>query len=208
MLGLRAAVRPHRLSPVALAVLVIEGAAAAKARLPNRELGFPAFGALSVGTRQRRANQAAMHRPVVIGARCLGRQIRLARRRRREVERLAGRRLGRGHLIRSGAVGFEPIEPHGGRRHSRGGALAPLRRHFRVLVLVIGLARRAPRLLHLVVNHGDDSVVGDAALARTVVVQDVTEPNPALLHLPVRPSQFRTGRSDVAASRISVGGLS
>jgi hypothetical protein len=55
-------------------------------------------------------------------------------------------------------------------------------RHFRALVLMLRLTRRAARLLHLVVDHRNDGVIGDAALARTIVVQNVTEPDPALLH--------------------------
>jgi hypothetical protein len=47
---------------------------------------------------------------------------------------------------------------------------------------VLGIARRTPHLLHLIVDHCHYRVIGDAALARTVVVQDVTEPKPALLH--------------------------
>jgi hypothetical protein len=47
---------------------------------------------------------------------------------------------------------------------------------------MLGITRRAPRLPDVLVNHRDDDVIGDAALARTVVVQNVTEPKPALLH--------------------------
>ena len=58
--------------------------------------------------------------------------------------------------------------------------LVPARR-LAGLVDVLGVARRAARLLHLIVNHRHDRVVGDAALTRAVVVQNVTEPKPALL---------------------------
>jgi hypothetical protein len=47
---------------------------------------------------------------------------------------------------------------------------------------VVGIAGRAPGLLHLVLDHRNDDMVGDAALARAVVVKNVTEPKPALLH--------------------------
>jgi hypothetical protein len=47
---------------------------------------------------------------------------------------------------------------------------------------VIGVAGGASGLLHLVVNHRDDGMIGDAALARAIVVENVTEPKPALLH--------------------------
>jgi len=51
-----------------------------------------------------------------------------------------------------------------------------------LFVLVVRVARRAARLLHLILNHRDDHVIGDAAFTRTIVVQNVTEPKPALLH--------------------------
>lgn len=49
-------------------------------------------------------------------------------------------------------------------------------------VLVLPVASAAPRLLHVVLHDCHDHVVRDAALARTVVIQNVTEPRPALLH--------------------------
>src|SRR5581483_4526019 len=66
----------------------------------------------------------------------------------------------------------------------RGGAirLLPLSRHLGVLVLVVAIARRAPRLLHVVADHRHDGVVGQTPLARTVVIQNVTKPKLALLH--------------------------
>ena len=51
-----------------------------------------------------------------------------------------------------------------------------------VLVFVIGVAGGAAGLLHLILDHRYHRMVGDAALTRTVVVQNVTEPKPALLH--------------------------
>lgn len=51
-----------------------------------------------------------------------------------------------------------------------------------LLVFVIRVARGAARLLHLIVNHRHNRVIGDAAFTRTIVVQNVTEPKPALLH--------------------------
>jgi hypothetical protein len=47
---------------------------------------------------------------------------------------------------------------------------------------MFGVAGGAPRLLDVFVDHRDDSVIGHAAFARTVVVQNVTETQPALLH--------------------------
>jgi hypothetical protein len=43
-------------------------------------------------------------------------------------------------------------------------------------------ARRASRLLDVVAHHRDDRMVRHAALARTVVVENVTKPKLALLH--------------------------
>ena len=54
--------------------------------------------------------------------------------------------------------------------------------HSGLLVFVIGVARRATGLLHLIVNHRHDGVIRDAALTRAIVVENVTEPRPALLH--------------------------
>jgi hypothetical protein len=75
----------------------------------------------------------------------------------------------------------------------RPGLLAPRRRHFCLLILVVRVAGGAACLLHLVFNHRDDRMIRDAALARTVVVQNVTEPNPALLHELPRSDAFRVG---------------
>jgi hypothetical protein len=47
---------------------------------------------------------------------------------------------------------------------------------------MIRVARRAACLLHLIVDHRDNRVIGDATFTRTVIVQNVTEPKPALLH--------------------------
>ena len=52
----------------------------------------------------------------------------------------------------------------------RGRLLSPWRRHFGMLVLVLSVTRGAARLLHRVFDHRDNRMIGDAALARTVVV--------------------------------------
>ncbi len=95
----------------------------------------------------------------------------------RGVRRVGGRRLAA--LVHDT---FRPVREH--LRVERGGRLgfAPLARHFRVLELVFGIARRAPRLDDGVADHRDDGVVRHAPLARTVVVQNVTKPKLALLH--------------------------
>jgi hypothetical protein len=75
-------------------------------------------------------------------------------------------------------------------RRQRTGLPASRRRNPGLLVLMVRVTRGAARLLHRVVNHRDDGVIGNAALARTIVVENVTEPNPALLHELPR-SRFR-----------------
>jgi hypothetical protein len=65
-------------------------------------------------------------------------------------------------------------------------------RHAGPLVDVLCVARRATGLLDLVLDHGDDRMVGHAPFARTVVVQCVTETQPALVHRRTRsPEDFR-----------------
>ncbi len=61
--------------------------------------------------------------------------------------------------------------------------------HLGVLVVVFGVACRASGLLHVGVDHGNDRVIRDPALARTIIVQNVTKPKLALLHqkLPKEP---------------------
>jgi hypothetical protein len=61
----------------------------------------------------------------------------------------------------------------------RGRRFLPAWRHLGVLVRVLGVTRRATGLLHVVADDGDHDVVREAALARTVVVDVVTEPRPA-----------------------------
>jgi hypothetical protein len=99
-----------------------------------------------------------------------------------------------------GLCGRRDVYGHGGRNaeHGRGlglrqpgenflvergrGFLLALTRQLAALVRVLRVARRAPRLFDVLFNHRDDSVVGHASLARTVIVQYVTETQPALLH--------------------------
>jgi hypothetical protein len=75
-----------------------------------------------------------------------------------------------------------------------------LRGNLRLFVLVFGIARRTPRLLHFVANHGDDGVVGDSALAGTVVIHDVTEPRLALLHQAPKRTRFSLRKRRVGAA--------
>jgi hypothetical protein len=47
---------------------------------------------------------------------------------------------------------------------------------------VFGVAHAATRPSDFIVDHRDNRVIGDAALAWTIVVQHVTGPIPAVLH--------------------------
>jgi hypothetical protein len=49
-------------------------------------------------------------------------------------------------------------------------------RHLGSLEFVFGVARRAPGLSNRVLDHCDDGVIGQSPLARTIVVDDVTDP--------------------------------
>jgi hypothetical protein len=51
-----------------------------------------------------------------------------------------------------------------------------------MLVLMLGVAGRAARLLHIGADHGNDGVIGEPPLSGTVIVEDVTKPKLALLH--------------------------
>jgi hypothetical protein len=187
-------------SPVPLAVARRIDPAAARA---ERKVGSLALGSLALRPWQGRANQGAMDGPLVsifagvalsfgsgLGLRGL--------RRGRRVNGIGlrfGRRLGKGvgrfiQLDVVSGLGGIPDGDAGARADHGFGIVArerarlapPRRRRLGTLVLVIRLARRATRLLHLVVDHRDDGVVGDAALARAIVVENVTEADPALLH--------------------------
>ena len=71
-----------------------------------------------------------------------------------------------------------------------------------MLVFVIGVARRATRLFYRVTDHRNHDVIGQSALAWTVIVQNVTEPRLALLHQRKLPTDvsFRRGRCERLAN--------
>jgi len=163
-------------------------------RVPDRELRLAARRRLVGQTRQGRADQTPVYRPLFDGLLIVG--LRLGRSRRL---RHLGKGLGALNRVwRGEGLSFGELRRGGGSNpgahfpghalqhllieHSRHLLLASLGRDLRLLVLVLGIARRAPGLLHIVANHGDDGVVGYSALAGTVVVHDVTEPRLALLH--------------------------
>jgi len=61
-------------------------------------------------------------------------------------------------------------------------SLSPLGWHFSLFVLMFCVAHDAASLFDPIVDHRHDSVIRDTALARTIVVQHVAGPIPALLH--------------------------
>jgi hypothetical protein len=65
----------------------------------------------------------------------------------------------------------------GGRRF-----LLPPLRNFASFVRMLRIARRTSGLFDVLFDHCDDGMVGEPSLAWTVVVQYVTETQPALLH--------------------------
>jgi hypothetical protein len=196
----------------ATAAIGIEVAAAAATWLTDRKLRNLSLRHLSIGPRQRGANQPAVHGTVIVA--CI-----VARRGRVIVNgRIGGLAVHLGLLAR-GSDGLHRgiVRPddifwdllfigHVDIGHRRTGTrrigrvarqhavlLAARRRNPGLLVFVIRVARCAASLLHLVFDHRDDRVIGDAALARTVVVQNVTEPKPALLHELPRSRSFSGG---------------
>jgi hypothetical protein len=183
--------------PIAIRIeLPAAGAEREIRSLPLRSMPF--------GPWERRTNQGAMNRPfvalgvawlVLLDKKCFG-GVGL-RRRGGYLSLLFGFHsvhvpvdiIGRNHFFRSlqhvrilhilgrnAGTSFDEL-----RRH-RAGFAAPGRRKLRLFVLVIRVARRTPRLFDGVVDHRHDRMIGNAALTRTVVVENVTEPEPALLH--------------------------
>jgi hypothetical protein len=161
--------------------------------LSNRELGSLPRGRLSLGSRQRRPDQRTMHRTLDVAAAVL-RAWRIGCQGWRLwcvwggsidgdwVRRVGECLRGNGRLRRfAGHPGENLLVEHARRR-----LLFPLRWHLCLLVLVFGVAGRAPGLFHVLSHHGDDGVVGDTSLAWTVVVDDVAKPKLTLLHQPSR----------------------
>src|SRR5215470_3986584 len=159
--------------PAAVAVEIT----ATAAWLTDREFRSLPVGRLSLGAWQRRPNEPPMHRAFVLAS--VG--IRLG-------FRSGFRLLDDGLFLNRGSFNglflAECFRENGFFRANfdRQLFLAAWRRDTRLLVFVVCVAGRAARLLHLIINHRDDCVIGNAAFTRTIVVQNVTEPKPALLH--------------------------
>jgi hypothetical protein len=79
---------------------------------------------------------------------------------------------------------FENLREHGW-------LFAAMCRSLAVFVLVLGVANDAAGLFDVIVDHRHDGVIRDPALARTIIVQHVAGPKPALLHaLPRKQTQI------------------
>ena len=201
-----------------VAIVAVE---ATRAGLTHGEVRELALGRLAFRTRERRANQRTMYRALVLDRR-FGRGCDSSSSSRRLGDRRGfglrcsrfvtedafmfnvglHSRVLRGHVLHRSVLGRHV--PRGGALPRRAGGhiggeyrhallLLSLRWHSRLLVLVVRVAGRATGLLHLVFNHRDDGVIGDAPFPRTVVVYDVTEPKPALLHELPRSESFQVG---------------
>ena len=186
--------RPGRARPEALAVALtraLAGTARAAAAaplisipatltgLPDGELGQRTLLWNAIRTRKGRTNQGPAHRPfvargAVVGGRVFGRCRR----------RVAGRHL-RGCVGRRRRDSGVRLVAHSGQnlvvKRVRSILATPTGRAA-AFERVLGIARRASRLANRVVNHRDDGVVGHAPLTRTVIIDGITDPQPALLH--------------------------
>jgi hypothetical protein len=203
----RATASPSRRTmPIPVA---FEPAAAPAARLTDGEFGILPILRLSIGARQRGTDQATVDGTIFIGRRSRARFLFgggfgvseqawfVYNGFWRDRSRFSG---GFDELLARHYVGLCVVlcgleslyrQGRGSARLRRAGAhlrnqdagflLAP-RGHTRLLVFMVRIARGAARLLHLILDHRHYRVVGDAALARTIVIQNVTEPKPALLH--------------------------
>jgi hypothetical protein len=156
----------------------------AAVRVAHREVRRLAFRHLSLLPRQRRANQRPMSPvmigEVVVGVAIVGRiGIVISRSKRDGRFRLGGG----GKIGQCGGIGFVVDERQGCRSSSTrphqalgyigqhaGGLLAARGRDFAAFVLVLRVAGGTARLFHLFLDHGNDRMVGYAALTRAVVV--------------------------------------
>jgi hypothetical protein len=142
--------------------------------------------------RQRGTNQAPVEGTIVaIRTRLIGRRLLWRFRRRRylgaafNVNGLDGNRRRDRFSVDGFVHGIDGLG-HPGQHlfvENGSGILFPSSRFLATLVGMFRITRRATCLFDVFFDHRDDSVVGHAALARTVIVQNVSETQPALLHL-------------------------
>jgi hypothetical protein len=137
---------------------------------------------------QRGADEAAVQADLRVGRRRLapgsvGRRRLFARanfgRRGRH-----GRRglLSRGGRLIAGDRGRDRLAHRGERRRGGHGFLPAAHRRFAALVLVFAVAGRAPDLADVVADKRHDGMVAQPPLARTVVIDEITNPKLARMH--------------------------
>ena len=154
-------------------------------RLTNGEVRRLAFRGLSFRSRQGGAYQTAVNRTIVLAAFSSSDGQVGALGFRRWIEWVCRGDINVGEIV-TGLGSFG--ERFGAQRAfhrftgSGFGAFSTRRRDLCPLEFMVRVAGGAACLLDLILNHGHHGMTGDAALAGTVVVQNVTEPKPALLH--------------------------
>ncbi|MEQ1897932.1 MAG: hypothetical protein ABL971_11165 [Vicinamibacterales bacterium] len=175
-----------------------EAAPGGARRLPDRELGFLPFGRLALGAREGSPDQTPVDRAVVL---------------------LPDRLVFRGHVNSHGLDNASHLDGHLGGGHLDGHVVAgifldwrrhdtlwhecrvgrrftfetlsPQRGHTSLLVIMVCVAGGAAGVSDLVIDHRRNQMVGQAAFPRTIVVDGVTEPKPALLHALPRSRSFQ-----------------
>jgi hypothetical protein len=186
-LGIPLLPRPTPMSEPLTSPIPVEltPAGASASGLTNRKVRSLAFRSLPVRSRQSGANQTTMNRTVVLdgfssGAGGVG-TIGF----RRWIEWLSRSDIDIGGFVTQfcsfrGRFGAQrTVHRFSG---SGFGAFSTRRGDLRPSEFVVRVASSAACLLDLILNRGHHRMTGDAALAGAVVVQDVTEPKPALLH--------------------------
>ncbi len=161
--------------------------------LHRSRVGFPSDGRLLERPRRR----VGRRRGCSIGFRRARRRPGRRRGADRTVRRPRRRRLGQrpGQSPGLHARGAGRTSGGHGREERRPLVLLAAPRGLTAPVRMLRVAGRAARLADFVADHGDDRVAGQSALARAVVIDDITEPHPAWFHRRIpRRSGPRAGR--------------
>jgi hypothetical protein len=170
----------------------------AAAGVVHGELGDTPLGHLALNLRERRPDQLAMHRTVDRRSRkrfalTVGHALLGVHGRRFDSSRHV---LRRNHRRRPVGGLNRASRPQG--RRTGHGLLLPRRRNFRGSVVVFGIARHAAYLADVVLHHRDNRVIAHAPLARTVVIDQITNSKLALHHqkIPRKLGQERERQQD------------
>jgi hypothetical protein len=171
---------------LARAVTVELAPASAAPGLANREVWRLALRGLPFRAGQSRANQTTVNRAVILhmisGVNGQGFGTLSLR---RWIERFCRGDIGVGEIIDRLSRFRERFGTERAFHRFTGcgfGAFSARWRNLCPFEFVVRVTGGATCLLDLIFNHGHHGMTGDAALAGTIVVQDVTEPKPALLH--------------------------